>query len=71
MLSTIATSATSDAVSSGTAVPFALTDGFQAAFIAAAGIAIVGVLAAIVLVRRDDLTPREVVDAEPAFEAAA
>jgi len=71
VLSTIATSATSDAVSSGTAVPFALTDGFQAAFIAAAGIAIVGVLAAIVLVRRDDLTPREVVDAEPAFEAAA
>jgi EmrB/QacA subfamily drug resistance transporter len=71
VLSTIATSTTSNAVSTGTAVPFALTDGFQAAFIAAAGIAIVGVLAAIVLVRRDDLAPREVVDAEPAFEAAA
>src|SRR5215203_5373842 len=34
VLSTIATTTTSDAVSTGTAVPFALTDGFQAAFIA-------------------------------------
>jgi len=71
VLSTIATSTTSNAVSTGTAVPFALTDGFQAAFLAAAGIAIVGVLAAIVLVRRDDLEPQEVVEGEPAFEAAA
>jgi EmrB/QacA subfamily drug resistance transporter len=71
VLSTIATSTTSNAVSSGSAVPFALTDGFQAAFIAAAGIAIVGVLAAIVLVRRDDLTTREVVEPEPALELEA
>jgi EmrB/QacA subfamily drug resistance transporter len=71
VLSTIATSATSDAVSSGTAVPFALTDGFQAAFIAAAGIAIVGVLAAVILVRRDDLTPHEVFEGEPALELEA
>jgi EmrB/QacA subfamily drug resistance transporter len=71
VLSTIATSTTSDAVTSGTAVPFALTDGFQAAFIGAAAIAVAGVLAAIVLIRRDDLTPQEVIEAEPAFEAAA
>jgi EmrB/QacA subfamily drug resistance transporter len=71
VLSTIATSTTSNAVSTGTGVPFALTDGFQAAFIAAAGIAIVGVLAAIVLVRRDDLTPDEVFEGEPVLEAAA
>jgi EmrB/QacA subfamily drug resistance transporter len=71
VLSTIATSTTSSAVTSGTAVPFALTDGFQAAFIGAAAIAIAGVLAAIVLIRRDDLTPQEIIEPEPAFEAAA
>jgi EmrB/QacA subfamily drug resistance transporter len=71
VLSTIATSTTSDAVTSGTAVPFALTDGFQAAFIGAAAIAVAGVLAAIVLIRRDDLTPREVVEPEPVLELEA
>jgi EmrB/QacA subfamily drug resistance transporter len=71
VLSTIATSTTSNAVESGTGIPFALTDGFQAAFIGAAAIAVMGVLAAMVLIRRDDLTPQEVVEAEPAFEAAA
>ena len=71
ILSTIATSTTSNAVTSGTAVPFALTDGFQAAFIGAAAIAIAGVVAAIVLIRRDDLTAQEVIEPEPAFEAAA
>jgi EmrB/QacA subfamily drug resistance transporter len=71
ILSTIATSTTSDAVTSGTAVPFALTDGFQAAFVGATAIAVAGILAAVLLIRRDDLEPREVVEGEPAFEAAA
>jgi MFS family permease len=70
VLSTIATSTTSNGLESGTGVPFALTDGFQAAFIAAAAIAVVGVLAAVVLIRRDDLTPQEVFEGEPALEAA-
>jgi EmrB/QacA subfamily drug resistance transporter len=71
ILSTIATSTTSDAVTSGTAVPFALTDGFQAAFMGATAIAVAGILAAVLLIRRDDLEPQEVVEGEPAFEAAA
>jgi MFS family permease len=71
ILSTIATSTTSDAVTSGTAVPFALTDGFQAAFMGATAIAVAGILAAVLLIRRDDLEPREVIEGEPAFEAAA
>jgi EmrB/QacA subfamily drug resistance transporter len=71
VLSTIATSTTSNAVESGTGIPLALTDGFQAAFIGAAAIAVMGVLAALVLIRRDDLAPREEFEGEPAFEAAA
>jgi EmrB/QacA subfamily drug resistance transporter len=71
VLSTIATSTTSNAVESGTGIPFALTDGFQAAFIGAAAIAVMGVLAALVLIRREDLTPDEVFEGEPVLEAAA
>jgi EmrB/QacA subfamily drug resistance transporter len=71
ILSTIATSTASEAVTSGTAVPFALTDGFQAAFMGATAIAVAGIFAAVLLIRRDDLEPREVVEGEPAFEAAA
>ena len=69
VLSTIATSTTSDAVTTGTSLPFALTDGFQAAFIGATAIAVVGIVAALVLIRGDDLT-QEVVEAEPVLEAA-
>jgi EmrB/QacA subfamily drug resistance transporter len=71
ILSTIATSTTSDAVTSGTAVPFALTDGFQAAFIGATAIAVAGIAAALLLIRRDDLTPREEFEGEPALELEA
>ena len=70
VLSTIATSTTSDGVTSGTSLPFALTDGFQAAFIAATAIAVVGIVAALVLIRGDDLTQEELVEAEPVLEAA-
>jgi EmrB/QacA subfamily drug resistance transporter len=54
-LSTIATSHTGSAIAAGTAVPSALVDGFKAAFIAGAGIAAVGIVAALTLIRRDEL----------------
>ena len=54
-LSTIATSRTADAVTTGTAVPSALVDGFTAAFIVGAGVAAIGIVAALALIRRDDL----------------
>ena len=72
-LSAIATSTTDDRISSGTAVPSALTDGFQVAFMGAAGIALVGILVALFVVRREDLgapAEPEVVEHVPALEAA-
>jgi EmrB/QacA subfamily drug resistance transporter len=69
-LSTIATSRTEDAVSAGTGVPSALVDGFTNAFVAGAIIAGIGILAALTLIRRDELEqPQEV--GEPAFDLAA
>ncbi|MGH3012009.1 MAG: MFS transporter, partial [Gaiellaceae bacterium] len=66
-LSTIATSQTEDAVASGSAVPVALVDGFTAAFLAGAIIAALGIVAALTLIRRDELeqAPEE---AEPALD---
>ena len=58
VLTYVATSTTDDAVSTGTAVPVALTDGFQAAFLGAAAIAFVGVLVALFLVRRGTSSSR-------------
>ena len=69
VLSAIATSATNNGIAAGTAVPVALTDGFQAAFIGAAAIALVGILVALVVVRNEDLVEAPV-EAEPALEAA-
>ena len=69
-LSTIATSRTEDAVSAGTGVPSALVDGFTDAFVAGAIIAGIGIVAALTLIRRDELEqPQEV--GEPAFDLAA
>jgi EmrB/QacA subfamily drug resistance transporter len=71
-LSTIATSQTSDALATGTALPSALVDGFTAAFLVGAGIAAVGVIAALTLVRRDELEQAvPEVDTEPALDLAA
>jgi len=69
-LSTIATSHTTDALKVGTALPSALVDGFTAAFIVGVGVAAVGVLAALTLIRRDELeqAPNEL---EAALDLAA
>jgi EmrB/QacA subfamily drug resistance transporter len=67
-LTSIATSTTNTKVSSGTALPVALTDGFQSAFYGAAGVAILGILVALFVVRRRDLA--DAIAAEPAVEPA-
>jgi EmrB/QacA subfamily drug resistance transporter len=70
-LSAIATSTTSDELTAGTSQAIALTDGFQAAFIAGAGVAVVGILVALFVVRGRDLKePAMAPETEPALEAA-
>jgi EmrB/QacA subfamily drug resistance transporter len=70
-LSAIATSTTENAVASGTAAPAALTDGFEAAFIWGAIVAALGIVVALVLVRRSELEAQvEEEAAEPMLEAA-
>jgi EmrB/QacA subfamily drug resistance transporter len=70
-LSAVATSKTESGVASGTPLPKALTDGFESAFVWGGLVAVVGILVALVLVRRSDLeTPAEGVP-EPVLEAAA
>jgi EmrB/QacA subfamily drug resistance transporter len=71
-LSTIATTTTEDSVASGTAVPDALVEGFHAAFWIGALIAALGIVAAITLIRREELeqVPDEVPAELPALEAA-
>jgi EmrB/QacA subfamily drug resistance transporter len=70
-LSAIATSTTGDAVASGTALPKALTDGFESAFIWGGVVAAVGIVIALVLVRRSDLEQPVVEEVpEPILEAA-
>jgi EmrB/QacA subfamily drug resistance transporter len=69
-LSAIATTTTENGVASGTAVPVALTNGFENAFIWGGIIAAVGILVGLVLVRQSDLeAPVEEVP-EPLLEAA-
>ena len=68
-LSTIATSRTDDAIAGGSALPDALVHGFTGAFVAGAIVAAVGILAALTLVRRDEL--EQAPEAEPAFDLAA
>jgi sugar phosphate permease len=71
-LSAIATSTTEDAVGTGTAVPFALTDGFEAAFWAAAAVTTVGILVSLFVVRGSDIEQEEVEpEAVPALDMAA
>ena len=70
VLSTIATSRTSHALADGTAPPSALVHGFTGAFVVGAGIAAVGIVAALTLIRRDELeqAPEQL---EPVLELAA
>ena len=70
VLSTIATSRTSNALADGTAPPSALVHGFTGAFVVGAGIAAVGVIAALTLIRRDELeqAPEEL---KPVLDLAA
>jgi EmrB/QacA subfamily drug resistance transporter len=69
-LSTIATSRTSDALARGATHSQALVDGFHGAFLAGVILAAIGIVAALTLIRRDELA-QEVEDAEPAFDLAA
>ena len=73
VLSAVAVAHTNDAVRAGDAVPSALTSGFQAAFWVGAAISAVGVVAAAVLIRSDELVSApelEVADADPLALAA-
>ena len=69
-LSTIATSQTDDALASGSTMPFALVDGFSSAFLAGAVIAGLGIVAALTLIRREELyQPQD--EVEPVLDLAA
>jgi EmrB/QacA subfamily drug resistance transporter len=72
LLSTIATTRTSDALAEGTVLPSALVHGFTGAFVVGAGLAAIGVLSALTLIRRDELESTSV-DEElaPALDIAA
>jgi MFS family permease len=57
ILATIATAQTDDVMSTATSqadLPRALTEGFQAAFLAGAGFAVLGIIAALTLIRTSD-----------------
>jgi len=71
-LSTIATSRTTHALDAGTPLHNALVHGFTGAFVAGVGIAAVGILAALALIRRSELEQAAApVELEPVLEAAA
>ena len=70
-LSTIATSQTEDSLAAGVAAPLALVDGFTAAFIAGVVIAGLGIVAALALIRRDELELEQAPEEEPALDLAA
>jgi EmrB/QacA subfamily drug resistance transporter len=72
-LSAIATSTTTDKLTTGAAQATALTDGFQAAFTAGAAVGVVGILVALFVVRGRDITTEPVAvpaGAEAVLEAA-
>jgi hypothetical protein len=69
-LSAVATTRTSDSVESGTALPFALVDGFQGAFWGAMIVGAIGIAVAITLIRGNELAGGPAPDAVPALDAA-
>jgi EmrB/QacA subfamily drug resistance transporter len=72
-LSTIATSRTDDALAGGALRPDALVAGFHAAFIAGVVVAVIGIGAVLMLIRRDELEQdiQQLPATEPALELAA
>ena len=70
LLSTIAITRTDNEVAAGTALPQAMTSGFQLAFWVGAGIALAGVVAALALIRQEEIAPAGAHEAQPALEAA-
>jgi hypothetical protein len=59
-----------DSLAGGSALPVALTDGFKAAFVAGAAIALVGLVVALTLVRRDELEGQPAAEELPLLAAA-
>jgi MFS family permease len=72
-LSTIATSRTADALADGALRPHALVTGFNAAFFAGVVVAVIGILAALTLIRREELEQNigHAPASEPVLELAA
>jgi EmrB/QacA subfamily drug resistance transporter len=71
-LSTIATSRTEDAIAGGSTQAAALVSGFHGAFLAGVILAAIGIVAALTLIRRDELEQgAELVEAEPVLDLAA
>jgi EmrB/QacA subfamily drug resistance transporter len=70
-LSTIATSRTGDALAKGSTPAAALVDGFHGAFVAGVIIAAIGIVAALTLIRRDELETQVAEAPEPAYDLAA
>jgi EmrB/QacA subfamily drug resistance transporter len=70
-LSTIATSQTDDKLAGGAALPTALVDGFSAAFAVGVVIAGLGIVAALTLIRRDELEQAPEEQLEPVLDLAA
>jgi MFS family permease len=74
LLSTIATTRTSDKIDAGVALHPALVDGFKIAFLVGAVIAAAGIVASLLLIRRDELrqeVPVAAPQSEPALDLAA
>jgi EmrB/QacA subfamily drug resistance transporter len=67
-LSTVASSQTDTALESGTPLPNALVDGFSEAFTVGVGIAALGIIAALTLIRRDELEYVPEPEAEPVLD---
>ena len=72
-LSAVATSTTTSDLAAGSGRAVALTEGFQAAFVGGAAVAVVGILVALFVVRGSDLTDVGMVpaEAEAALEPAS
>jgi EmrB/QacA subfamily drug resistance transporter len=71
-LSTIATSRTEDSIAGGASQASAAVTGFHGAFVAGVIIAAIGVVAAVTLIRRDELEqPVGEIEPEPALDMAA